>query len=286
MGYPTILLDEIKGAIDSALDDLYTDGVISAAIYNKKSTERFVVWAINSADRHVCLQTALSSIMNIYVPAGQKTVFLERQKEYLSNYLAEHDDVKLSDQSQYAYLVSDSRRLDIVSVLSNYANIYGDLPVEEGASPADVMYHALPQQVQNQTTRKYLGTTGNVYEEIPKGKTFYVEPNSRKIVLSEKTGSAIWMQFEAQVAPVGLKVTELNTTELDDYKIMCPYWAKDWLLFNALTRILPAPAASKYGYFDLETKAKAEAFQNKPGTGNVIIPGDDMDGNYEGNFSF
>lgn len=286
MQNPTINLSEIKGALNVALDDMYSDGIISSAIYNKKTAERFLIWAINSADRHICLQVALDAIVTIYVPANQRTVFFARQAEYVSNFLAQHSDVQTADATQYAYLIAENQYLDVISVLSNYANFYETLPVDEAADPDDIFYHALPQQVEYREGRKYLGTTGTVYNENPTGKKFFVDVNSRKMVLSEPKTSAGWFQLKAQIAPTDVNVTELATSELDDYKIFTPYWAKDWLMIRAINNLISPVAAAQTGYADLEQLRRAEAFQNRPGTGNVTLSGDDMSGGYEGDFTF
>jgi len=286
MSQPTILLPEIKGFIDSALDDLYNEGLITAASYNKKSAERFILWAINNADRHICLNIALSATISLYVPADLRTIFFERQEEYVSEWLTAHDTIEAADTKQYAQLIDESQRYSVVSVLSETANAYGTLPVGEIGSPASILHHALPHQIGYEKGRKYIGTTGQVYTEQPNRQYFYVEPNSQKMILSKAFSAPRWVTFEAQIAPVNYHITNFADSELDDYEILAPYWCKDWLMHEAIVRTVSPVVANNSGYIQAREQARLMAFQNRPGTGNVIIGGDDLDGNYESSFNF
>lgn len=281
---PSINLSEIYAALDNELDDLYAEGVISASIYNKKNQKRLLLYAISQADRHIALQVKLSGHVAIYVPAGQRTIFFLRQAEYVGQWIAAHSDEKAEDAGQYSLLLDEGAYLDVISVLSNYAHAYGTLPVSDAADPSDVIKHALPGDTENRQGNKYAVTGGRVVTQRPSGRHFYVEPNSRKMVLSEAFDSAMWLRFTAQIAPVEVSITELTKSELDQYEIRTPYWARQWLIHTAMTRLLSNRAASEAGYFDTEQKYRQEALQNRPGTGNVIIDGSEMDGNYEASF--
>lgn len=284
--HPSINLDHIYAALDNALDDLYHDGLLSAAIYTKKNQRRMLLAAINSADRHICLQLKLSERVAIYVPSGQRTIFFSRQKEYIGQRNTAHADVKDTDTSQYALLLDERAYLDIISVLSNHGYAYGELPVEESADPTDVLVHSLPSQTENRQGRKFQTTSGRVVTERPSGRRFYVEPNSRKMVLSKAYSSDQWIVFLGQIAPVQVQPVELTKSELELYRIRAPYFAQRWLIHRAMVEILPPRAAAESGYMDTEQAARREAFTNKPGTGNVIIEGDELDGNYDSNFVF
>lgn len=286
MSQPSILLPEIMGVIDNILDDLYNDGVISSASYNRKSSDRFKLWAINSSDRNVCLNIALSTTVSLYVPPDLRTIFFDRQVEYLSEWIAAHSTIEAADSAQYARLVTRAERYDVISVLSAEAYAYASLPVGEIGAPDSVLTHALPEQIGNKQGNKYLTTTGRVVTEQPTRNQFYVEPNARKMILSDAFSSARWVRFEAQVAPVTAQVTDLATSEIDDYEILAPYWCKDWLAYDAIIRMISPVIANNAGYVQARDQARITAYQNRPGTGNVIIQGDELDGNYEDSFNF
>lgn len=286
MANPSINLDEVYAEIDNELDDLYTDGIISSAIYNKKSQKRFLLYAISGADKHIAQQIALDAIVAIYVPANQRTIFFQRQKEYVEEWFNAHSNVRASDVQQYSLLINEYAFLDVVSVLSTYAHAYNTLPIEEAPDPTDVLKHSLASDTENKETEKFLVTGGRVVTVRPSGRRFYVEPNSRKLILSDPYDTAMWLRFKAQICPVQVHVTKLSGDELDNYKIRSPYWTQQWLVERAMVNILPKRAAIDAGYIDFEEKAKQEALTNRPGTGNVILGGDELDGNYENNFWF
>lgn len=284
--HPSIATDEIYALVETELEDLKTDGIISSAIYNKKASRRILLYAVNAADRHIALQLKLSSFISIFAPSGNRTVFFARQKEYVQNWIEAHSDVETFDDQQFSYLVDEMGFLDVISVRSNYAHAFETLPVNNQPDPGETLVHSLAQQVDDKDNYKFVGTTGRVYTAQPTHRRFYVEPNSRKMILSEAFSGDRWIRFKAQIAPITINSLKLSSSELDHYKIMSPYWAQEWLLARALIKLLPMSVATKAGYYDIEAKARVEAFENRPGTGNVIIGGDELDGNYESDFNF
>lgn len=279
--HPSIDLSEIYAELDNELDDLYTDGIISAAIYGKKNTKRLLLHAISSADRHICLRLKLSANVAVFVPSGQRTIFFRRQNEFIADFVDEHSAV--TDGYQLALLIGEEQYLDVISVLSNYAHAYSTLPVSEEESPTDVLYNSLASDVENRPSRKFSVTGGRVVTQRPSGKRFYVEPNSRKMVLSGPFSADTWLKFKAQIAPVETKITGLTEAALDEYEIRTPYYGRRWLVYRAMTTLLPGRAASEAGYFELESRSELETLDNRPGTGNVVIGGDELTDSYEGN---
>lgn len=284
--HPSINLKSILAELDNELDDLYNEGVISASIYNKKAQQRMLVNAISQADRHIALQMKLAAHVAVYVPADQRTVFFSRQSEFVDQWMDEHSEMKAADARQYALLLDDKSFLQIVSVISTYAYAFGELPVSAAPSADDRLRNRLASEVEDKREYTYATTTGTVKVEKPSGKSFYADADRRKMVLSESFGSPTWLRFEAQIAPVGVPITDLSKSELECYKIRSPYYTREWLINRSMVQLLSNRAASEGGYFDTEQKSKAEAFDNKPGTGNVIISGDELDGNYESDFTF
>lgn len=284
--HPSIPVAEIYAAIENELEDLKTDGFISSAIYDKKTPRRVLLYAINTADRHIALQIKLSSLIAVFAPSGVRTIFFARQKEYVQNWLDAHSEVEASDPQQFGFLVDELGFLDVISVRSNYGFAFEVLPVDAEPDAKERLLHSLPGQVDNQGRYRYAGTSGKVFTETPKGKRFYVEPNSRKMVLSESFSGDRWVRFDAQIAPVTLNILQISSSEVEHYKIMSPYWTRDWLLARAISELLPMKVRAEAGYDQMEQKYRAEAFENRPGTGNVIIPGDELSGNYESDFNF
>lgn len=276
----TISTASMLADIKEELSDLYTDGGISAAIYNVKNNRRPIIHALIKADRHICLQEKVSAHVSIFVPSGQRTVFFSRQKQFYKKFVNQHSDVKSSDAQQYALLLAEDEFLDIISVRSNWAHAYEDIPVDD-AEPKEILENSLPTQTEDPVSRKYQLTSGTVEYERPEKKRFYIEPNSRKMVMSTAFSSDRWVKMYAQIAPVGERVLKMSKASLDDYVVRSPYYARQWLLMVAMQRLLSSKAAQAGGYFELEQKFKQDARINKPGTGNVVVSGDELDGNYE-----
>lgn len=283
---PTILLEEVYAVIDNELDDLATDDLISQSVYSKKSAKRQQLYAINAADRHICLQIALSNLVSVFVPKQLRTIFFNRQTEYVGKVIDAHASIKAIDEIQFSYLTDETQYLDVVSVLSNFAFAYNTLPVETQPEPDEVMTHGLEGQVHNRETFTYQLTDGSIVQSKRPGRQFFVQPNSRKMVLSKAFDTDMWVQFIAQVAPVRVQTANLTKGELDEYQILAPYWCREWLINKALTEILPRRVSAEAGFINLEQQSRVESFQNRPGTGNVIIDGDELGGNYESNFCF
>lgn len=265
--------------IENELSDLYTDGGISAAIYNLKNQKRMLVHSLMQADRHICLQLKVAAHVVIFVPSGIRTIFFDRQGEYIGDHVDDYDELT-DDEVQFSLLISEDEYLDVISVLSNWAHAYGDIPVQH-SEPKETLRNSTPGMTDNPRNRKYQLTSGSTYYESPEEKRFYCEPNSRKMILSQSFESNRWLRFKAQIAPVDPDAVGQTDHQLDDYVIRSPYFARQWLLVATMQRLLSLSAAQAGGYFDLEQKFKKDAFDNKPGTGNVIISGQELDGNYE-----
>jgi len=283
---PTIFLEEVYAVIDNELDDLATDDLISQSVYSKKSAKRQQLYAINAADRHICLQIALSSLVSVFVPKNLRTVFFNRQTEYVGKVIDAHAGIKDIDEIQFSYLTDETQYLDVISVLSNFAFAYNTLPVETAPEISEILTHGLEGQVHNRDEFVYTLSSGTQFKPVDNNRQFFVQPNSRKMVLSNAFDSDMWVQFIAQVAPVRAKTAQMTKGELDEYQVLAPYWTREWLINKALIEILPRRVVVETGYDTLEQQSKAEAFQNRPGTGNVIIEGDELGGNYESNFYF
>lgn len=279
-GNPTIDTDSLVADIKEELHDLLLDEVISAGKYNVKNEDRLITHALIKADRHICLQEKVSSHVSIFIPAHQRTVFFSRQKRYESKFVSQHSEVKDSDAGQYAHLLAENQFLDVISVRSNWAHAYGDIPIDE-SEPKEVLEVAQPTQTEDPESRKYQLTSGTVEYERPQKKYFYVEPANRKLVLSTAFSGDRWLRFHAQIAPIDQGVIKQNDFDLDSYKIYAPYYTRQWLLMVAMQRLLSARVAQAGGYHDLEAKFKKQAQENRPGTGNVVISGHELDGNYE-----
>jgi len=276
----TIQTNTFLADVENELSDLYIDGGITAAIYNLKNQTRPIVHALIQADRFICLQLKVAAHIAIFVPSGQRTIFFSRQKEHVGDFINQYADVKATDKGQYALFLAQDEFLDVVSVLSTWAYAYDKIPIAS-AQAKEKLENSEPGQLEGTQARKYSTTSGAVkYEQSPT-KRFYCEPNTRKMVLSDSFAADRWLRFKAQIAPIEPNAAEYTKSEIDNYVIRSPYFARQWLLMVTMQRLLSTKGAQAGGYYDLEQKFKKDAFDNKPGTGNVIISGSELDGNYE-----
>lgn len=282
---PTIDLEEVYSAIQNELDDVYTDGIISAAIFNKKTPKRLLLYAINQADIHICLKLKLKSYVFLYAPADLKTIFFDRQAEWVKGRNDEYTSIKTVDNVQYAYLIGNQDYLDVVSCDSEIALAFSDLPENEAATPIGLWNSEANDVHSKLEDYQYQRTTKLVYPIQFSANRFYVDSRRRMIVLAEPFSTPKWILVNAAIAPVRLSLKDISKTDLDDYEIRAPYNARQWLINRAMTHVLPNRAAQEGGYFDMEVKSERETFQTLPSEGNVIIPGDEMSGNYEADFS-
>lgn len=277
-------LQEMYSVLENELEDLYSEGVISSAIYNKKSPKRLRLAAINQADRHICLTIKLSKNVSVFIPTGQTVAWFDRQSEYQAAFAAQYSGI--SDTNQRDIFTADLAFTQVVSVISEFGMAYDQIPLD-GATSGIRIKSALPDQVETPAGGKDYQTTGGLVHTISRpDPVFYVNPVDRKMVLSKPFDSDKWVRFEAQIAPLSLKVLTAEKATLDQYTIMSPYFCRDWLIDRAMINLLSRRAASAGGFYDSEAKSARESLQNAPGTGNVIIPGDELDGNYESNFNF
>lgn len=281
-----ISLAEIYAVISNELEDLYEEGVISAAIYNKKTPKRLLLHAINQADKHICLKLKVKKYVSVFVPEGQKSVFFDRQKEYLTQYENQFSAIQSSDPNQYAALSENPSFMQVVSVVSQFGMAYDEIPFQESQSGIRINAGLYTEVESPDETQSYQVTGGAVKTHVTGGQKFWIDPVERRMNLSQPFDSDKWVRFMAQIAPLEISILTATTDEINNYLIRSPFFCREWLIDRTMIHLLSRRAAAAGGYYDSEAKSEVESMQKHPGTGNVIIPGNELDGNYESNFDF
>jgi hypothetical protein len=270
--------------VKEELTDLYEEGLINASLYKRKSNFRLIMRAVNQADRDICLWEKYENNVAVFVKQGRTTIFFDKQSDHSTAFENQYSDLQTSDSDQYDYLIQDESYLNVVSVASRKGFVYDNIPLKGERTVDTIQYGTWNDLHQMNEDR-----VGDWNEEIADDRVyhhyFHVIPGERKMLLSEPFKSDKWVLFKAKLAPTQIDAMNLSTQELENYRIIAPYYAKAWLVLKTLTELLPMRAAVDAGLTEEEARQQRKTRGLKPGTGNVVISGDEYESGYEDEFN-
>lgn len=286
MGHTTgrsIATEELAERILEALDDFYQSEMITAAIYEKKKGFTQIIRAINHADRITARDMNLSGQVVVYVPADTNNIIFPEQYQYLPDYVQSVDDQEadLIDRD-FAYFLMKDSYLDIIAILDRYLYVYDSYPAK-GNKSTDRIRKVSPEDyasLEDDLTKNETYRAEPYYDDLREENSFaYFIPDEGRMVMNKQFETASFLLFRARLMPGVFSLKYLHSTDIEKqnwenaYSVVCPHWALELLVAEALGWLLPMGAGAAQKLIKQEIMIQKEGFESKkPGDSNVIVP--------------
>lgn len=280
----TDLIDEIKAILTEYADNNW---IPQKSLIHNLTTPRLLK-ALNRADVEVCSNYRMQGNVVLYIPPKQDHILLEYQTYYAHKYAEawsdEYQDIAPEILDSYLF---HEYYLSIIEIKSEWLNILSQ-------------YQAKPQAWQIETSIRKISferfvnlrrTLGDHYENpyraifgsssnLPiTNDVCTFEPDRQELLLASPFDEGKFLQFQARLIPRMLPLQLIKDWESGkdvpsaDYPVLAPAFTEEWLINEAVMRVLPRTATPAREQTAQELmRAKNSVLFNKPSDQTGFTP--------------
>lgn len=276
----TISTTEVAERIIDSINDYQSDGLITGMQYRTKTGYKNVLRAINHADREVCLNLVVNRLVVVYVPPNTSSIPFSFNKHNTGKVIESINALSLPVPNNI-YFLQKLDYLQILEINDRLVSVHDSYPTGQEDS-TEVLRKISSTEFFNHTVeregRYFLSYNLPGYGFAPEEKVCTFIPDENRLVIADGYSTAKFLRFRARIQAGIFNVANLKTQCIEEkdynqYKIVAPLYALEYLIEEAIYRLLPKSSldAKRIANADRQDQ-KQQALALRPTDRNVIVP--------------